>query len=443
MWFTRDRIRLAAALGGAGGITALLWLKPESFEFRWLAGLAILVFQFTIFRYATRVNEQDMSLIETVLSSFRAGDFHTKIVATASARNGILRQLTELGAELSRRRLATEEASLLAHAIIEHSASIVLISSGDQWLANQLVFANRAAYLEFAPLHAHNREPSAVRAAAAPLINQWIEAGKPSSVRWRSREFSISERRFFLSGRPSRVLIMTDISTALVRTEQSVYSEVFRVFSHEINNAITPIVALSSARALDYGERQEELQISADFERIAVWAKRLSNLVTRSGREFNTPEPDFNSVDLQFVLAEACRALATKWPWVQFRLPPVSQTGMVTADAGHLEQAFLNILKNSCEAASPDRPGIDIKLFRDPSTITVTIRDYGSGLAAEPTYMPTLSGKRDGIGLGLAITRHLLALNHATFELSNAENGKGAIASICFRLPEISGALPE
>jgi two-component system, NtrC family, sensor kinase len=113
-------------------------------------------------------------------------------------------------------------------------------------------------------------------------------------------------------------------------------------------------------------------------------------------------------------------------------LPPVS------CDPAHLQQAFLNILINAehavAEGGEARRIEITTGVRRPTKNVTVTIRDYGPGIAAEvlPRIFDPFFTTKDvgqGTGLGLAITYGIIQEHGGTITAGNAEDG-GAVFRI-------------
>jgi two-component system, NtrC family, nitrogen regulation sensor histidine kinase NtrY len=96
---------------------------------------------------------------------------------------------------------------------------------------------------------------------------------------------------------------------------------------------------------------------------------------------------------------------------------------IIQADQQQLEQAIINVLKNSTEAI--DRDG-EIGFTSDTATGDLSITDNGRGIAEqhrEQLFTPFFSTKRDGQGIGLTLVKEIL-LNHGfDFSLKTTSPG--------------------
>lgn len=101
------------------------------------------------------------------------------------------------------------------------------------------------------------------------------------------------------------------------------------------------------------------------------------------------------------------------------------ETAPISLDKNQIEQVLVNVMRNAIE--SIDRNGsIRITLGRDGGTPWLTIRDSGGGIppqAGEELFTPFFSTKRDGQGLGLTLTREILASHGYGHSLENHPEG--------------------
>jgi C4-dicarboxylate-specific signal transduction histidine kinase len=110
----------------------------------------------------------------------------------------------------------------------------------------------------------------------------------------------------------------------------------------------------------------------------------------------------------------------------------------ILADRIQLQQVLLNLLLNAFDAMSEVPPGersVTIRSRQVDSCVNVTISDLGTGIPtgfADELFEPFRSTKPNGLGLGLSISRSIVA-NHGGRLW--AENNRGRGATFGFALP--------
>ena len=112
----------------------------------------------------------------------------------------------------------------------------------------------------------------------------------------------------------------------------------------------------------------------------------------------------------------------------------------LTGDAHQLNQVFLNLILNACEAM-PDGGRISVQVERMSSgtpAVQVSITDTGSGIPSDmlpQIFNPFFTTKRHGTGLGLAIVNRILLNHNGSIKAANADSG--ALFTVILPLTEI------
>ena len=128
-------------------------------------------------------------------------------------------------------------------------------------------------------------------------------------------------------------------------------------------------------------------------------------------------------------------------------LAPLSAS--VLGDPDRLQQIVCNLLSNAVQF-TPDGGHVAVRLTQDGSSARVTVEDDGPGI--DPEFLPHVferfrqsdsTGTRwhGGLGLGLAIVRHLVELHQGTVSASNRPGREGASFEVV--LPLMSGPEPR
>ena len=123
--------------------------------------------------------------------------------------------------------------------------------------------------------------------------------------------------------------------------------------------------------------------------------------------------------------------------------------GPVLGDASRLQQVIWNLLSNAMKFA-PAGGRVQVRLEDAGSCIELSVTDDGPGI--DPAFLPYVfdrfrqadsssTRRHGGLGLGLAIVRHLVDLHGGTVEARNREDRPGAMLIV--RLPRRQGALAD
>jgi len=105
----------------------------------------------------------------------------------------------------------------------------------------------------------------------------------------------------------------------------------------------------------------------------------------------------------------------------------------IQVDPMQMRQVFWNLITNSSEAM-PDGGALDIKVEEDPAakTVTVSIKDNGSGIAPEHLarlFQPMFTTKARRVGLGLVVVKNLTQANGGSVSVESAP-GKGSVFTV-------------
>jgi signal transduction histidine kinase len=183
--------------------------------------------------------------------------------------------------------------------------------------------------------------------------------------------------------------------------------------------------------------------------------KRLAGNIYRASRRIQELLQDLLNVSrgrtqslevcrLREVAAAACEALASTAEAQNVRIaleiPPEIELPL---ERSRMERAFTNLIGNSLEAM-PGGGSVRISARVEDGAAVVDVADDGPGIAPEirsRLFQPFVTaGKRNGMGLGLAMTRQTVA-DHGGDMWVESEPGRGA--RFTFRLPGAQVAQPQ
>jgi PAS domain S-box-containing protein len=123
----------------------------------------------------------------------------------------------------------------------------------------------------------------------------------------------------------------------------------------------------------------------------------------------------------------------------------VSEVGMAVLDPGRFQQVLWNLLSNALKFTEAGGT-VSLRLAQRDAQIEVEVSDTGRGIA--PEFFPRLferfgqpdtghNREHKGLGIGLALSRHLVELHGGT--LSAHSDGLGRGSTFRVRIPHVSG----
>jgi two-component system, NtrC family, sensor histidine kinase HydH len=190
------------------------------------------------------------------------------------------------------------------------------------------------------------------------------------------------------------------------------------VLAHELRN---PLASLKGHAQL-LGETVEaDAKLAPKVQRIISESVRLERLLddlltfVKSG-ELRRAPADPNMVLRGAVQAAGEDAIEARY------LPTVARASL---DAERLQQALENVLRNAVQA-SPAGIKVVAEISQQDGSLHFAVRDSGSGITAgeeERIFEPFVTGRVQGVGLGLAITRRIVELHGGSVTARNRSEG--------------------
>ena len=245
--------------------------------------------------------------------------------------------------------------------------------------------------------------------------------------------YHLAKRYFDLEHQPYTLLMVKHLTPELGRQEIEVWKKVIRIINHELNNSLAPISSMvHSARLI--AKNPDKLE--RVFETIEERTSHLAAFLEGYARFARLPKPRAVRVPWAPFL-DGIRML---YPDLTVSEAP-SQDGYF--DAGQIQQAVINLLKNAFEA-STERGGVELTVSAaEGGAATLTVSDRGAGMTDEVlknALLPFFSTKEKGTGLGLALCREIVEAHRGKLRVARREGG-GIEVSIW--LPSRSAALPS
>jgi signal transduction histidine kinase len=207
--------------------------------------------------------------------------------------------------------------------------------------------------------------------------------------------------------------------------------------AHEIRN---PLVAVQTFLQI-LPERLDDPEVTVDLRGVALTElQRVARLLNELLGMARASVATFAATDLETLVEQVVRFLqvsARKKDVMLERVGDPLPTG--AADASRLKQALVNLVLNAIQASPAGKTvTVATRNVADAAgraVVEVTIRDEGPGIPEderESIFQPFFTTKDNGTGLGLPVTRQIVA-DHGGSIVVGGEAGRGA--AFVIRLP--------
>lgn len=261
----------------------------------------------------------------------------------------------------------------------------------------------------------------------------------------------ISDRKRIEHDR-ERLLAQSRAAQETAEKANRIKDEFLAIVSHELRTPLNPILGWSQLllnRRLNQEQSDRALSI---IERNAkIQAQLIDDLLDVSrilrGKLSLEQEP----VDLSSVIDAATETvrLSASAKAIQIRKTPPPVPAIVLGDASRLQQVCWNLLSNAIKF-TPEGGHIEIEASCTNNTVQLSVCDTGQGIAAD--FLPqvfdrfrqqdtTLTRQFGGLGLGLAIVRHLVELHGGRVWAESPGEGLGATFTVALPLMTATRAI--
>jgi PAS domain S-box-containing protein len=222
--------------------------------------------------------------------------------------------------------------------------------------------------------------------------------------------------------------------------------EFLATLSHELRTPLNAVIGWS--RILKAGRLDNESSAHAIevIERNA-WAQKqiIEDILDVSRVITGKLQLHLAPVDLSTVVNAALDAVRPAFEAKEIRIETHYQPHLkiIAGDADRLQQVVWNLLSNASKF-TPAGGVVGIRVIQDNNYARIEVRDTGPGIAAE--FLPhvferfrqadgSTTRTHGGLGLGLAIVRHLVELHGGLIAAENVNNGSGAVFTVKLPLP--------
>lgn len=206
--------------------------------------------------------------------------------------------------------------------------------------------------------------------------------------------------------------------------------------AHEINQPVATIRAYAD-NARVFLDRKQITPVEENLGAIAALTERIGGITdelkafARKGRTAAEP------VELRGVIEGALVLLRSRFAGqldaLAIDLPP--PTLMVMGNRVRLEQVLINLFQNALEALEGrNNARVEVSVEEAEAGVTVTVSDNGPGIPVEilrSLFTPFNTSKEKGLGLGLVISKDIVADYGGRIEVASGDSGTSFTIFLC------------
>jgi PAS domain S-box-containing protein len=252
----------------------------------------------------------------------------------------------------------------------------------------------------------------------------------------------------------SWVSVVTDIShrkhlEETLRQADKRKDEFLATLAHELRNPLAPIRYCARLLQQDAGAQALQRARETIERQVSHMTRLLDDLLDVSRITRNVIELRFESVDLRKAIEQALEIARPAIDGAHHRLA-VSMPGeplWVRADRTRVAQVLDNLLQNAAKYTDPGGC-IGVSLEAEAEHALIRIKDSGIGIPPEKRNQvfelfsqihPSGQGRCGGLGIGLAVVKHLVELHSGRISVESAGQGQGSEFSLL--LPRVPAPL--
>ncbi|MCP5381554.1 MAG: histidine kinase [Kordiimonadaceae bacterium] len=418
---------------------AILVISPGFLAASLLVAMVAMSQIFEIVRFVKLTNDD----LTRFLDAMRYGDFGQKFDHAGMGAGFIElgEAITDILERFRQYRGQQEEEFKHLKALIEHVPVPLMSIKGD----GSILIHNNAARRLFGSIHVAKVADLTQFGEEFRKRVLTLEPGERHLVTIKidniEQTLTIASTQIITAGKVEKIISLQDIQSELDVAQLKAWQDLVRVLTHEIMNSITPVSSLAKTSTdlvddvIKKADGQEDLieeltNVRDAVDTVARRSDSLMHFVQSYRRLTRLPPPEKEQLNVNNVIDDVIRIAAAGWTEEEIIIKKsVSTEGLeISADREMLEQMLINLIKNAEQALKGHenaRVEISAKLNKR-GRIVIEVSDNGPGIPddlAAKIFVPFYTTKRDGSGVGLALTRQVMIAHGGSVSLAKTEGG--------------------
>lgn len=335
-------------------------------------------------------------------------------------------ELNSLANYLQSQRLDMMETHELLFKILQEVEAAVFCFDQDE----NLVMANQYARNLYRCGKSEPLTGTATELGLKDYIGSNLHTAYEISFPARKSRWLVKRSPYRENGLPHIMLLIADLQGPLREEELDAWKKLIRVLGHELNNSMTPLKSMANSltRILRRDPLPDDWKDDMS-EGLTVIGRRvdgLSRFVQGYSQLARMPVPKKSPFHLRDLIERTVRFD----PRFDIKLLK-SQDCLLKGDEGQLEQVVVNLLKNATEACVDSGGRVQVSWKAGEKEVAILITDEGQGLASEENvFVPFFSTKKEGSGIGLALSRQIIEAHGGSITLENRKDRSGCTATL-------------
>ena len=428
-------------------LATFLWFVPHyPFTF-FLSVLVVIGLAFETRKFVSKTNEELTRFLDAVKHQEHTQRFSYPSFGSGFEQLG--KTFTAILADLQTKRTEQEQSLRHVKALIEQ-VPVPLMSLYDN---GDITLWNHNARKLFGSILIKRIDDIET---ISPILATTLENSHPGDrelvefdLDGTTHKLAVSVSHIIIAGNREKLISLQDINSELGLAQLQAWQALVRVFTHEIMNSITPVASLADTASHLVKDIQDNYHHSADLTSDLEDVQHATQTLSRRSHSLmqfvgsykkltRLPDPVLKPVCVNEWLEQTLDVFAQSWEQKGIALETNLGADVlhINADRNMIDQIMINLLHNAEHAlANIAQPKVRISVFLTKrSRCVIEVADNGHGVPEDilsKVFVPFFTTKREGTGVGLALTQQIMIAHGGQVNVRNLPEG-GACFSLVF-----------
>ena len=271
-----------------------------------------------------------------------------------------------------------------------------------------------------------------------------LENGNSQLVKINHKKVLLAKTTFLNENIETNLIAFQNVNEAIEDTEAQAYQKLLRVMTHEIMNSVAPIASLAETMEgaiarkkgkMETGGKEFEGKSDDEFDDISLGIstirKRSENLLKFADTYRQLAKVSMTSFSKFYIrdLFEGVEILLEnqiEQKNIEFDVIIKDFELMIEGDMVLIEQVLINLIINAIDAVrNHSNPKITLSVFQNnQQQVIIEVLDNGVGMSEElmdKIFVPFFTSKPNGSGIGLSLSKQIMALHKGTITVNSVE----------------------